>query len=418
MWPDTRFFVVVVSLATDLVAGHSWTIPLATRAVTSKSNTTGNDKWQLPWSHHPHWRVHSKTSNIGLTDWVDRTDNQWYIDIFVGRPPQKFTVLWDTGSSDLVIPGINCTTCGNHTLFKEADSRSFVPLNGGEKPLEYSTGLSPIPFLEPESIGGITAFDTIGFSPELLSQSQEFLYCNKYPPCFAYGPVDSILGISPFNEDERDQTNLFWNLWELEKFDEPVFSLYLARSGSQVTLGGVDPTKFTGNISFVPLTDNPLYSDDWALEQTALYINGSLFQPSAASSSRPGPPHSPHRPYPPHGLHDSWRPHHLPHHPPSHSRSQPHTYAGAPCAEIDRVATDFTFILGDGRNSVSVTLPRSAFNLGEYPGMPGICQAVFNNKAIKDGINNFWVLGSPLLKAYYTVWNGVDRKIGWAEVKV
>lgn len=66
-------------------------------------------------------------------------------------------------------------------------------------------------------------------------------------------------------------------------------------------------------------------------------------------------------------------------------------------------------------------MPAGAFNLGEYPGHDGICQTLFLNPVspVSD-LASIWVLGGPLLKGYYTVWNGThpeQLQFGVAELK-
>lgn len=38
----------------------------------------------------------------------------FYADVFVGSPPQKFSVITDTGSTRLAVPCKGCTNCGRH----------------------------------------------------------------------------------------------------------------------------------------------------------------------------------------------------------------------------------------------------------------------------------------------------------------
>lgn len=56
----------------------------------------------------------------------------YYIDLYLGSPPQRQTVLVDTGSENIAIPCSGCQDCGNaHTdrPFDPSSSASFVKLN-------------------------------------------------------------------------------------------------------------------------------------------------------------------------------------------------------------------------------------------------------------------------------------------------
>lgn len=95
---------------------------------------------------------------------------------------------------------------------------------------------------------------------------------------------------------------------------------------------------------------------------------------------------------------------------------------GAPCAVLDAVAPKrLTFSINNGTGSYfNLTLTHNFFNLGEYPGQPGICQAVFSHPVIPiaDPLGEgrpVWILGSPILKEYYTVWDGLNLKVGFAK---
>lgn len=95
---------------------------------------------------------------------------------------------------------------------------------------------------------------------------------------------------------------------------------------------------------------------------------------------------------------------------------------GANCVTLNKVATDLTFTIGIETGSgevIDVTIPKSAFNLGEYPGKKGVCQAVFSHSdpPFYEPIEGrpVWVFGSPLIKAYYTVWNAEGGTLGWAQ---
>ncbi|KAI0600929.1 aspartic peptidase domain-containing protein [Biscogniauxia sp. FL1348] len=420
--------LVAVWSTIEVVAGRRQTITLKSRAITS--NATSNTKWRVS---NP--RRELDTSNavvpVPLTDWFDRTDNQWYSNISIGDPPENYSVLWDTGSNILLIPGINCATCGNRTLFSPLGSLTFTPLPCSNTSIEFSTGPDSIPLAEPEGARGTIGFDDVAIGEawdnnSLIYPGQAFLLCDEYAPSLARMPVDGIIGLAPYNMSAIGQPSFFWNLWTIGSLDAPVFALYIPGAGArgagtaELTLGGIDPDKFTGNITYVDLSDDDptMLLGQWVLEQAALYINGSR---DPLSFPSPSP-----RTY---AVLDSGTPFiQTPDYDtaralyarvsPAIRQIDPAGAWGAACDEVEHAATDFTFALRDaGGAQVNVTLPRTAFNLGEYPGQPGICQTVFNNYVLPEGGQGFWLLGSPLLKAYYTVWDGLNRKVGWAQLK-
>lgn len=56
---------------------------------------------------------------------------------------------------------------------------------------------------------------------------------------------------------------------------EALFSMYLtpdaSYSNAELTLGGIDTTRYTGSLSYSAL---PILAEDWELTSTGIYING------------------------------------------------------------------------------------------------------------------------------------------------
>src|SRR5688572_17536945 len=49
--------------------------------------------------------------------------------ISAGTPAIKYDVIYDTGSSDVWLPSVSCTTCYGHTLFNSSASTSYISTN-------------------------------------------------------------------------------------------------------------------------------------------------------------------------------------------------------------------------------------------------------------------------------------------------
>ncbi|CAD7975418.1 unnamed protein product [Amoebophrya sp. A25] len=72
---------------------------------------------------------------------VNNNNMMFYGDISIGTPAQNFTVVFDTGSNDLWVPGQHCpdACCKNHKQFHPRESTTFISTGTGQD-LFYGTG--------------------------------------------------------------------------------------------------------------------------------------------------------------------------------------------------------------------------------------------------------------------------------------
>ncbi|CAG8450086.1 aspartic peptidase domain-containing protein [Gigaspora rosea] len=166
----------------------------------------------------------------------ERQDESYYGKIIVGN--QEFNVILDTGSSDLWVPNINCTSasCHNHNKFDPSKSTSFKP-EGKPWNITYGSGSAAgFTGIENIQIGNITATGQI-FEDE----------------------ADGILGLAfdELNTLDNGAPTLISTLIKQKNID-PIFSFHFSHftdfdDQGTFILGGVDESKYKGNITFTPV---------------------------------------------------------------------------------------------------------------------------------------------------------------------
>lgn len=325
-----------------------------------------------------------------------------------------------------MLPGHNCTTCADLTLFNPSTSSTFSPLPGTKVNYDFSTGADSIPFTVPEGATCRIVHDTVALGTgELEVDNQEFVLCDSYAEALDVSGISGIMGMS-LPQSGGSVASWYWNLVNDSQLDSPLYSFYTPPGdidGGQVTLGGVDDSKVDGDIVYMDLNSaiTNLYSA-YVVNQYAMYANGELLTNGTKAALPFGyaildtgtafmqtPDYDTAK-----NIYAQISP--------NITQIDPAGAWGAPCEELENIAPDLTFTLGTNKKSLNLTIPSEYFNLGEYPGQTGICQAIFNNPVGSlssqwfIGKTAVWLIGSPLLDKYYTVWDGVDLQIGWGKL--
>ncbi|KAJ7488313.1 acid protease, partial [Mycena latifolia] len=279
-----------------------------------------------------------------LGDWFIGTDLQWFGNITVGTPPQTLTVVFDTGSSDLEIVSTLCgAPCDTQVKFDSSNSSTFVD-GGKNASITFKTGAGVDPVIGANYHYDLRqATDTLGIGGLSVPGITIFLITNQT----AKLAIDLFSGIQGL---DASATGFLGGL--ISQGLPSLFSFFLtpeAVGNAELTLGGIDPTKFKVNGKTTPLlnatrnvildsgTSNILFPTDTT---NAMY---ALISPDIV-------------PYAP----------------------EPGAY-GIACDKISTLPAviDITFTAQDG-SPFNLTIPSSELNVGPFTDSPDICQTLIN----------------------------------------
>ncbi|XP_031128313.1 aspartic proteinase-like [Ipomoea triloba] len=196
------------------------------------------------------------TDIIGLKNYMDA---QYFGEIGVGTPPQKFTVIFDTGSSNLWVPSSKCyfsVPCFFHSKYSSSQSSTYEK-NGKSAEIHYGTG----------SISGFFSQDNVQVG-DLVVKSQAFIEATSEPGVtFLVAKFDGILGLGFQEISVGDAVPVWYNMVNQGLVKDPVFSFWLNRNpqeqeGGEIVFGGVDPKHYKGEHTYVPVTQKGYWQFD------------------------------------------------------------------------------------------------------------------------------------------------------------
>ncbi|TYI23633.1 hypothetical protein ES332_A06G178000v1 [Gossypium tomentosum] len=197
-----------------------------------------------------------ETDIVALKNYMDA---QYYGEIGIGTPPQKFTVIFDTGSSNLWVPSTKCyfsVACFFHSKYKSSESSTYKK-NGKSASIQYGTG----------AISGFFSNDSVKVG-NLVAKDQEFIEATKEPGVtFIAAKFDGILGLGFKEISVGDAVPVWYNMVEQGLIKDQEFSFWLNRNvgeemGGEIVFGGIDPNHYKGKHTYVPITQKGYWQFD------------------------------------------------------------------------------------------------------------------------------------------------------------
>ncbi|KAM9266672.1 pepsin A-like [Cariama cristata] len=307
-------------------------------------------------------------------------DDEYFGTIYIGTPGQQFTVLFDTGSSNLWVPSVYCSSpaCSNHNRFNPSDSSTFVSTNDSVE-ITYGTG----------SMTGILGYDTVSVAG--LDVTNQIFGLSETEPgdFFYYTPFDGILGLAFPSISSSGATPVFDNMMSEGLVAKDLFSVYLSKneqSGSFVLFGAIDPLYSANGITWIPLSAETY----WQITMDSVSVGG---QSVACFSS-----------------------------------CQAIVDTGTSLLAVPNSAlNNILSALGANSNgeiscSAASTLPDVVFNInGNAFPVPasayviedgGYCTLGFEGMNIPTEAGEIWILGDVFIREYYVIFNRANNMVG------
>ncbi|XP_066481419.1 embryonic pepsinogen-like [Tiliqua scincoides] len=206
-----------------------------------------------------------KAAQVANEPLLNFLDTEYYGTIYIGTPPQKFTVVFDTGSSNLWVPSIYCksTACQNHQRFNPSQSSTYRSTQQTVS-IDYGTG----------SMDGVFGYDKVMISSFTDPNQMIALSTSEPGFIFTYSKFDGILGLGYPSIASGGQTPVFDRLVHLGLVEQDLFSVYLShgKTGSMVTFGGIDKSYYSGSINWIPVTQQGY----WQIAMDSILVNDQV----------------------------------------------------------------------------------------------------------------------------------------------
>jgi len=330
----------------------------------------------------------NSTDSIPSLPLTDLQDAEYYGEVDIGSPPQKFQVIYDSGSSNLWVPNKDCDNCKKGTpRYDSTKSKTFVQ-DGQKFQLAYGTG----------SCNGFISKDTVTLAGLDITGASFGEVTHEAADVFGQAPFDGILGLGPPAAAVDKVPMPMQLLKDQGKIKSNVFAFYLAsggKTGSTLSLGGPDPQFYTGDFTYIPVAKAAKLLPYWLVSAKDIkvgsdsigcnWLTGCELVVDTGTSVIAGPPAA------------------------IKKLTDKIGEVKEDCSNVDKLPT-VTFSI----NGKDFDLEPEFYVLKATDGHQTQC--ALGIQGINAGVP-IYILGDPFLRKYYTVWDADQQRVGFALAK-
>jgi cathepsin D len=327
--------------------------------------------------------------SVSLTDVQDM---EYFGEVDIGSPPQKFTVIYDSGSSNLWVPSKTCDNCKKTGGKYDSASSSTFKKNGKSFALQYGTG----------SCKGFLSTDTVSLGGAQITAFDFGEVTHEAADVFGQAPFDGILGMGPAKAAVDQVAMPMAQLVSQGKIQHNIFAFYLAsggKTGSTLTLGGTDSSFYTGDFSYHAVSKAASVLPYWLISAKSMNVGGAsavscnailgcYMVVDTGTSVIAGPPST------------------------VNELTSKIGNVSADCSNVDKlpVITFSLFTSGFGTKDYDLGPEFYVIRVSDANGNE---QCQLGIEGVNAGVP-IWILGDPFLRKYYTVWDAEQNRVGFA----
>ncbi|KAJ4479071.1 acid protease [Lentinula aciculospora] len=328
-----------------------------------------------------------KRQSVPLKD--ENNDELWDGQISVGSNAQKFSIDFDTGSSDLWIPSSDCTasSCSSKNKYNSSSSSSS----------EAQSGSFGIQYGDGSTASGSIYADTVTIAGISVT-GQHFAAVTNMSNSVAQTPFDGILGMGYSTLSNLGAPTFFETAVKQGVIPSPQFSFFLSTNGSELYIGGTNSKLYTGNIEFHDVNTSPGYwkisSGSISVSSNSSVVSGIDTVVDSGTTLIYGPTDA---------VKTFWAS--VPGSSPYEAESGFYTY---PCNQTLNVSFSW-----GGKNW---NIPDEHMSTGLADGTGQTCMGAIIGQNIFGDNSSTWLVGDTFMKGVYSVFDLGNNQLGFAQL--